>query len=277
MADDPAAGVAQVKQPESARRVPGWVVALGVVVFVVLAGAGGILVYQWQHVRGLVAGLGDAAAGVRAKSCYRLGSHPGASQAVVDLLREEQDPEVCEAACYALQKMGATQAVAVFPGVISRLEDTPPLAKIIGYYARLGGEAVAEEIERLSRCGQTYREIGGGVGLLELDDVRGAEVLLGYAAAEDVFVREYAVHLLRRFGEPMMEMVGQPVDLSTPEGKGFSDGQLAALRAWWSQRDRTRELGDFNAWSRRDDPAWHQLKRLKHAREKASRLVGLSE
>jgi hypothetical protein len=52
---------------------------------------------------------------------------------------------------------------------------------------------------------------------------------------------------------------------------------LAAVRALWSQRDRTRELRDYNDWTRRDDPQWHQLKRLKHARERARRFLGLDE
>ena len=271
--------VAQADRAEVARRIPAWVALLGVVVLAVVGGAGGVVTYQWLHVRHLVAGLQDASAQVRARSCYRLGSCNSmvGARAVAALLAKEQDPGICEAAGYALQKMGATQAVDVFPGVISRLEDCPPLAKLIGYYASLGGDSVAEEIEALAHCGRTYRELGGGVGLLELDDVRGADHLLGYAAAEDVLVGEFAAHLLRRFCEPMMEMVGQPVDLSTPAEGGFSDSQLAALRDWWSRKDRTRELGDFNDWTRRDDPHWHQLKRLKHAREKANRFLGLTD
>jgi hypothetical protein len=252
-------------------------------VYVLVLIAVGIAVGVWidrrMEMRRWMNGLSSTEAPIRAKSCYRIGSRPSPAvvDAVCELLRTEQDPDVCEAACYALQKMEARDRLGLIRKTIARLPDRPPLSKIIGYYVLLGGNPVLDDVREFANSGRTYRELGAGLGLLEIDDVSGAEILLRYAAAQDPSVREYAAYLLRRYSEPMMEMVGQPKDLATPDGRGFSDAQLAAVKRWWSERDRTRELRDYNEWTRRDDPQWHQLKRLKHARERASRFLGLDE
>jgi hypothetical protein len=252
-------------------------------IYVLILIAAGITVGVWidrrMELRRWMNGLSSSEAPVRAKSCHRIGSRPSPAvvDAVCELLRTEQDPDVCEAACYALQKMEATDRQGLIRETIARLPDCPPLSKIIGYYVFLGGQQVLDDVHAFASSGRTFTELGAGLGLLELDDVSGAEILLRYAAAQDPSVREYAAYLLRRYSEPMMEMVGQPEDLSTPDGQGFSEAQLTAVNAWWSERDRTRELQDYNDWTRREDPQWHQLKRLKHARERASRFLGLEE
>ncbi|UCG33696.1 MAG: HEAT repeat domain-containing protein [Phycisphaerales bacterium] len=254
-----------------------------IAVYVLILIAAGIAVGVWidrrMEMRRWMNGLNSSEAPVRAKSCYRIGSRPTPAvvDAVCELLRSEQDPDVCEAACYALQKMEATDRLGLIGETIARLPDCPPLSKIIGYYVFLGGQQVLDDLREFANSGRTFTELGAGLGLLELDDVSGAEILLRYAAAQDPSVREYAAYLLRRYSEPMMEMVGQPEDLATPDGQGFSESQLAVVNTWWSERDRTRELRDYNDWTRRDDPQWHQLKRLKHARERASRFLGLDE
>jgi hypothetical protein len=254
-----------------------------IAIYVLILIAVGITVGVWidrrMEMRRWMNGLSSSEPFVRAKSCYRVGSRPSpaAVDAVCELLRTEQDPDVCEAACYALRKMEASNKLGLIRETIARLPDCPPLSKIIGYYVFLGGQQVLDDVSEFANSSRTYMELGAGLGLLELDDVSGAEILLRYAAAQDPSVRAYAAYLLRRYSEPMMEMVGQPEDLATPEGQGFSESQLAAVKAWWSQRDRTRELRDYNDWTRRDDPQWHQLKRLKHARERATRFLGLDE
>jgi hypothetical protein len=255
------------------------VIGLAVLVLAALVVVSYPVARDYLEVRQLVAGLVDGDPEVRAKSCYRLASYDSAVgvEALYNLLEAEQDPEVCESAGYALQKLGEQRALEVMPAAIARLPDCAALSKLIGYYARLGGATAAERVEELSRCGQVWREMGAGLGLLELNDVRGAAVLLRYAAADEPEVREFAAQFLRRFCEPMMEIVGEPMDLSTPQERGFSTEQLAGVTEWWSRRDRTRELRDFNQWTREDAPAWHELKRLIHARERASRWLGLSD
>lgn len=260
--------------------VPGWVIALGLLGTVAAATVAGVRFAGQREMRGLVAGLGDTDAQVRARSCYALARRDvSASQidALCELLKKDQDAGVCESAAYALQNHGYTAAAPLLVGAVERLGDTAALSKIIGYYARLGGDGVTARVRELSVCGRTWREIGGGVGLLELGDVSGAAVLLRYAGDEDEYVRAFAADFLRRFSEPMTEMVGEYIDLRVADGDGFSAGQLSVLREFWEGKDRTRELRDYLTWSRRKDPTWRQVKRLIHAREKAARWLGLGE
>ena len=119
--------------------------------------------------------------------------------------------------------------------------------------------------------------MGSGIALLELGDVRGAEILLEFAASGEPEVRAFAADSLRRFSEPVTEMVGEYLDLSTPPGAGFSDVQLSALTEFWSGRDRSRELNDSLTWDREKNPSRRAVQRLLHARDKAARWVGLGE
>lgn len=268
------------KRVERGVRVPGWLIALGLLGIVAAATVAGVRIAEQWEMRGLVANLGDADAELRARSCYALARRDvSASQigALCELLKKDLDADVCESAAYALQSHGHTAATPLLRGAAERLADTAALSKIIGYYARLGGDGVSARVREFSQCGRTWGEMGGGVGLLELGDVSGAAVLLRYAAHEDEYVREFAAEFLRRFSEPMTEMVGEYVDLRVEDGDGFSTEQLSLLREFWERKDRTRELRDYLNWSRRKDPTWRQVKRLIHAREKAARWLGLGE
>jgi hypothetical protein len=156
---------------------------------------------------------------------------------------------------------------------IDRQAEGAALAKLIGYYATVAGRDATEDLLQWSRCGRTWHELGAGAGLLTIGDVGGAEILLRYARQEDPHVRHFAARFLGRVSEPVMEMVGQPHDLSAPDNEGFAPEQLAAVTAFWHGRDRTRELRDYLDWRRHEDPQWHEVQRLLKARVHANRIV----
>jgi HEAT repeat protein len=222
--------------------------------------------------------LHDPDPSVRVRSCHKLTAlRHRAEQRIADALcarlEEEQDSEAREAVGFALMKTDDPRAPALLRAAIDRQEEGAALAKLIGYYATVAGRDAAEDLEQWSQCGRTWYELGAGAGLLAIGDVRGAEVLLHYARLDDPYVRHFAARFLGRVSEPMMDMVGQPCDLSTPTDDGFGPEQLAAVTAFWHGRDRTRELRDYLDWRRHEDPQWHEVQRLLKARVHANRIV----
>ncbi len=260
-------------------RIPRWVIP--VVLLLAAGGTMGFLQLRKQlELSRLIAGLVDPDPDVRARGCYYLGKldpSPRAVEALRALLAGENDPGVAESAGYALQRLRDEGALPLMSEAIDRVQPAPAMAKLISYYARLGGAESRSRIEEWAESGEIWWRMGGGLGLLELGEVGGAEILLEFAASREPEVRAFAADSLRRHSEPVTEMVGEYLDLGTAPGLGFSDAQLSALTEFWSGRDRTRELNDYLTWNREKNPSRRAVQRLLHAREKVERWVGLGE
>lgn len=196
---------------------------------------------------------------------------------LIDLLARSSHDDVREAAGYAIQKIGDARGVRPLLEAIERQDDDIIRAKLICYYGRLANERAEPRLREWLADPQPWRSAGAAVALLERGHAGAADVLLDRADCDESQRRQFCADELTRFTAPMAEMVGQALDLSTDGLHGFSDEQIAALRAWWRGPQTPRLLDDHLAWHHEKNPRWRLIKRMLHARERAEGWVGLKE
>jgi len=256
------------------RRYKSWLAVAGIGLAVVGAAAWAGPALVRRH---LVAQLGSTERGVRLRALQELTARRerAAVDAVIHVLGHDPDPDVREAAGYCLYKLGDARGIEPLRQAVEQVPDGPIRAKMITYWAKLQGPAATKTLAEWCRSGQPWRAIGAAMGLLELGEPAAAETLFRFAAQGPAGQRQFVAERLRRIAVPMMEMIGEYIDLTTPDRTGLSARQLEALRAWWRKRATRKLLNDLLAWRRAKAGKWREIERLLHARDEACQLLGV--
>jgi hypothetical protein len=258
------------------RRGKRWL--LGIAGLVVLAGGVAWALPQIRY-HEVLRRLNDPDRKVRLAACFELGSMPvpAGIPHLQRLLLEDSDREMVEAAGLGLSKTKDRGSLPVLRKAVERGPDDVFLAKLFQYLARLGGDGEAAFLRTHAGSPEPWRAIGAASGLLEANDVSGGNVLLHYMESGTPDQKVFAADALLTYAGPMMDMIGQGMDLDVSSGMPLRDEQVAAVKRWWLQPSTGRLLNDYISWHRRPNPEWRQIGRLLHARDRAARRLGMEK
>lgn len=246
---------------------------------VVIVGAVVAWVQPRIQLRILVERLNDEDPKVRLRACRELGSMrmPAAVAHLGCVVTEEPDRQIVDWAGFGLAKAKDRQGLPPLREAVERGPDDVVLAKLFRYLAQLGGDGEADFLRKHAGSESAWRAIGAAAGSLEANDITGGAVLLRYMEQGSAEQKLFAAQALLEYAVPMMDMIGQRLDIDVSPDKPLPDDQVAAIKAWWLKQATARLLNDYIVWHQRPNPKWRRVVRLTRASEKAAQWLGINE
>ncbi|UCD27503.1 MAG: HEAT repeat domain-containing protein [Planctomycetota bacterium] len=242
-------------------------VVLIVLVASALVAADQIRLRQWKN------GIRSPDADVRDKSLYRVAREREyrAVDVVLAALQDEQDRDVLDQAGYAAMRLRDQRGIEL---LVQRAGDRPDdivRASLIYYAARLSRPfdlGLLEWLKARVESAESWQRAGSIVGLLELGQPRGGELLIQYAGEAEAEVRGFMLREFRRIAGPMAEAVGQNIDWPVDDVGSQDKQQWASLQAFWQNYGTETLLNDVLRRLEIKDPRWYEVNRLLHARDR---------
>lgn len=200
---------------------------------------------------------------------------PAAADIAGRTLETDPDPDIREAAAYALQKMGAHGQFELLRSAAVKEPSPSVQIKLVRYLARLDYQRAAPWLGEASDGPLSWLGLGATLARLECVDLDAAPDLYRYLAAPDKAMRHLAVRSVTPWVALMSEAIGRPVDLPELQDSEITDQHAADITAWWQRWVTAKLMRDNVVWVKDRDARWHRIKRLMRARAKAIRLLRL--
>jgi len=193
-----------------------------------------------------------------------------AAAEVFAVLAREQDRAALEVAGYAVMRMRDLQGVARLRERAETGPDDAVSARLMIYAARLSRRdcRLTDWLSNTAASAGPWRRVGAALGLLELGQPRGGEMLIELARQAEPAIRALALGEFRRTAEPMAQAVGRRIDWPDAREASADDPRWAGLRAFWQRHATVPLLNDVLTRLHGRDEKWHQLDRLVHSRNK---------
>lgn len=207
----------------------------------------------------------------RQEALWRLGSvgGPVAAQTAAHALRTDTDPDIREAAAYALQKMKSVDHIELLR-VAAAKEPSPEVqVKMAVYVSRLGGDRVASWLSQVGDGPLSWLGLGATLARLERLDLNADGSLYRYLRSSNRAMSDLAVRGLTPWVRLMSEAIGRHVSLPDAPDDEITPGQADDLAKWWQRFVTVKLMKDNVLWAKDRDPRWHRIKRLMRARGKA--------
>jgi len=212
---------------------------------------------------------------VRREAVRDLGGRGG--YAAVDDLRAlittDPDAGVRNAAAYAAMQLGDREALGPMRQAIVDHPDEEEAATMLAHYARLAlrePEAV-RFVEECEQSNKPYLKIGAAMARAEWFEAQGVTRLLTLLTEVPPECRDLVVARLRMYLIPAGQMIGVQLDAPGP----WPTGHIERMRRWWAANGSDRLLADALFVKRSRDPDVREIERIRHARERVGRMLGL--